>query len=45
MLIKLAKEHGVSTESGIEISIDITHEELGQLINANRTTITLCMQE
>lgn len=44
-LIKLAKEHGVPAEGGIEIGVDITHEDLGQLINANRTTITLCLQK
>lgn len=44
-LIKLAGEHGLITEGGIEIDLNITHEEMGELINANRTTITLCLQE
>lgn len=44
-LIKLADEHGLKTEKGIEISVSLTHEELAELINANRTTITLCLQE
>jgi len=45
MLIKLADEHGIVTESGVEIGVNITHEDFGELINANRTTITLCLQE
>ena len=45
MLIKLADEHGIVTKSGIEIGVNITHEDFGELINANRTTITLCLQE
>lgn len=45
MLIKLATEHGIATHSGVEIGVHITHEDIGALINANRTTITLCLQE
>jgi len=45
MLIKLADEHGITTDSGVEIGVNITHEDFGELINANRTTITLCLQE
>ncbi len=44
-LVELAKEHGLKTDKGIEINIHITHEDIGELINANRTTITLCLQE
>ncbi len=39
-LIKLAEEHGIKTDKGICINIDITHKEIGELIGANRTTIT-----
>lgn len=45
MLIKLADEHGIATDRGIEIGVNFTHEDFGELINANRTTITLCLQE
>ncbi len=44
-LIKLAKEHGLETEEGITIDANITHEDMGELINANRTTITLCFNK
>ena len=44
-LIELADVHGLATDGGIEIGVNITHEEIGELINANRTSITLCMQE
>lgn len=44
-LIKLADEHGLKTKRGIEIKVNVTHEDLAELINANRTTITLCLQE
>ena len=44
-LIKLADEHGLETDKGIEIDVNITHEDIAELINANRTTITLCLQE
>ncbi len=44
-LIKLADEHGLKTDKGIEINVNITHEDIAELINANRTTITLCLQE
>jgi CRP-like cAMP-binding protein len=39
-LTKLAEEHGTKTEKGICINLDITHKEIGELIGANRTTIT-----
>ncbi len=44
-LISLAGEHGLKTEEGVEIGVNITHEDIGEMINANRTTITLCLQE
>jgi CRP-like cAMP-binding protein len=39
-LSKLAEEHGTKTDRGICINLDITHKEIGELIGANRTTIT-----
>lgn len=44
-LMRLANEHGVATEKGIKIDLDITHEEIGQLVAANRATITTCLSE
>lgn len=44
-LIKLADVHGLATDDGIELGVNLTHEEMGELINANRTTITLCLRE
>ncbi len=44
-LIKLAKDYGIKTEKGIRIKLDITHKEIGELIGANRTTITYFINE
>jgi 5-methyltetrahydrofolate--homocysteine methyltransferase len=44
-LARLADEHGLATENGIKIDLDITHEEIGALVAANRTTITACLSE
>jgi methanogenic corrinoid protein MtbC1 len=44
-LIKLAEEHGIKTGSGTLIGLNITHEEMGDLIAANRTTITAIINE
>ena len=44
-LIKLAEEHGFETDKGIELNVNITHEDIAELVNANRTTITLCLQD
>lgn len=44
-LMELAHEHGIVTEKGIRIDLDITHEEIGELVAANRTTITACLGE
>jgi len=40
MLQNLALSHGVKTEKGIKIALDITHKDIGELIGAYRTTIT-----
>lgn len=45
ILIDLADEHGLETKRGIEIDVNITHKDIAELINANRTTISLCLQE
>ena len=44
-LVRLADEHGLVTEKGVKIDLDITHEEIGELVAANRTTITACLSE
>lgn len=44
-LITLADEHGLKTAKGIELGVNLTHEDMAELVNANRTTITLCLQE
>ena len=44
-LIQLASEHGLETDGGVKINVPVTHEDMGELINANRTTITLALQE
>ena len=42
-LVRLAREHGLATDRGVKINLNITHEEIGALIAANRTTITACL--
>jgi 5-methyltetrahydrofolate--homocysteine methyltransferase len=44
-LLKLAEEHGLVTEEGVRIDVPITHNDLAELIAANRTTITLYLKE
>ena len=44
-LVRLADEHGLVTEKGVKIDLDITHEEIGELVAANRATITTCLSE
>lgn len=44
-LITLAREHGVPTEKGILIDLQITQDEIGAMVSANRTTIASCISE
>jgi methanogenic corrinoid protein MtbC1 len=44
-LMRLAEEHGLATENGVRIELSITHEEMGELVAANRTTITACLRD
>jgi CRP/FNR family cyclic AMP-dependent transcriptional regulator len=39
-LESLAFQHGHDTSDGIEIDLNVTHEEIAELTSANRTTIT-----
>lgn len=44
-LQRLANEHGQATEQGIKINLNITHEELAELVAANRSTTTAYLNE
>jgi methanogenic corrinoid protein MtbC1/CRP-like cAMP-binding protein len=44
-LITLAREHGIRTERGVIIDLDITQDEIGTMVSANRTTIAACLRE
>jgi methanogenic corrinoid protein MtbC1 len=44
-LISLAREHGIRTEKGVMIDLDITQDEIGTMVSANRTTIAACLSE
>ena len=44
-LINLAREYGVQTVKGVIIELDITQDEIGAMVSANRTTIAACMRE
>lgn len=39
-LIKLSKSHGVKTEDGIELNLDITRQELADVVGSARETVT-----
>ena len=42
-LVNLANEHGIRTDKGVLIDLNITQEEIGAMIAANRTTISSCL--
>jgi len=44
-LMDLARRHGIATERGLEIATDLTHEDIAQLVAANRSTITVLLNE
>src|SRR3990172_10343244 len=44
-LMELASEHGIPSERGVTIDLQITHQELGELVAANRTTVTAYLTE
>lgn len=44
-LMDLARRHGIATERGLEIAADLTHEDIAQLVAANRSTITVLLNE
>jgi len=45
VLLRLADEHGVHTEQGIRIELDITHQDIAEMIAANRSTVTTYLNE
>jgi 5-methyltetrahydrofolate--homocysteine methyltransferase len=44
-LMDLARRHGIATERGLEIATALTHEDIAQLVAANRSTITVLLNE
>jgi len=44
-LINLARQHGIPTERGLQISPELTHQDIGELVVANRSTITVLLNE
>jgi 5-methyltetrahydrofolate--homocysteine methyltransferase len=44
-LVRLAGEHGLVTERGVKLDLEITHEEIAELVAANRSTVTACLNE
>jgi len=45
ILVLLAQQFGTQEKDGIVINLKISHEELAELISANRSTITLYLNE
>jgi methanogenic corrinoid protein MtbC1 len=44
-LMDLARQHGIAVEGGVQIAAELTHEDIGQLVAANRSTITVLLNE
>jgi methanogenic corrinoid protein MtbC1 len=44
-LMNLARQHGIVTEGGLEITTELTHEDIGELVAANRSTITVLLNK
>ncbi len=44
-LMNLARQHGITTEGGLEITSELTHEDMGELVAANRSTITMLLNK
>ncbi|MCG2768625.1 MAG: cobalamin-dependent protein [Anaerolineae bacterium] len=45
VLLRLADEHGVDTEQGTRIELAITHQDIAEMIAANRSTVTTYLNE
>lgn len=44
-LLNLAQQHGIATGRGLEIPTELTHEVIGELVAANRSTITVLINK
>lgn len=44
-LVRLAAQHGSVTEHGLKIDLSMTHQAIAELIAANRSTITDCINQ
>jgi len=44
-LMDLARQYGIATERGLEITTELTHEDIGELVAANRSTITVLLNK
>jgi methanogenic corrinoid protein MtbC1 len=44
-LMSLARQHGIASERGLEIITELTHEDIGELVAANRSTITVLLNK
>lgn len=40
LIMKISRQHGIVTEEGLLVQIDLTHEEIANLINSTRQTVT-----
>lgn len=40
LLLKMARENGVNTDTGITFKMDLTHEDIANLISSSRQTVT-----
>jgi len=41
--LRLANDYGVSSDEGVVINIDLTHQDIGSLVNASRVMVTKIM--
>jgi CRP-like cAMP-binding protein len=44
-LAQLAGRYGQVTQSGVRIDLHLTHEQLAQLVGANRATVSACLSQ
>ena len=44
-LMELARQHGIATKGGLEITTELTHADIGELVAANRSTITVLLNK
>ena len=44
-LMNLARQHGIANERGLEITTELTHADIGELVAANRSTITVLLNK